>query len=149
MECHDSLSLALCNMLRKSDVPSREHVARTSLKSELHPRIGSHTFALWCNARVMAMENARIRTMCAWTSTMATQGNMRVRACVTSWILQRITPHQHPGVQLPHSPILWTKFVNFSSSACRYPLVTQQDQSYSPSQTLQCQCWQHLWWSFL
>ena len=48
----------------KSDVTSSEHLARTSLKSLLHLRIGSHTFALWCNPRVMAMENARICTMC-------------------------------------------------------------------------------------
>ena len=48
----------------KSDVTSSEHLARTSLKSLSHLRIGSHTFALRRNPRVMAMENARICTMC-------------------------------------------------------------------------------------
>ena len=42
-----------------------------SLPARCNPRNGSHTFALWRNPRVMAMENARIRT-CAWTSTIAT-----------------------------------------------------------------------------
>ena len=36
----------LNNTLWKSDATSREHIARTSLKSLSHPRIGSRTFAL-------------------------------------------------------------------------------------------------------
>ena len=39
-------------------------MAHTSLKSQSHPRIGSHTFALWCIPHVMAIENARIHTLC-------------------------------------------------------------------------------------
>ena len=54
----------LHNALWNSDVTSREHLACTSLKLLSHPQIGSHTFALWCNPHVMAMENACIRTMC-------------------------------------------------------------------------------------
>ena len=52
------------NVLWKSSVTSNERLARISLISLSHRQIGSHTFALWRNPHVMAVRNARIRTMC-------------------------------------------------------------------------------------
>ena len=68
--------------LWKSDATSREHIARTSLKSLSHPRIGSRTFALWRNPRVMAVENVRIRTMCV---NQRHSNNEKIRVCERVW----------------------------------------------------------------
>ena len=75
--------------LWKSDVTSRDHIARTSLKSLSHPRIASRPVVLWRNPRVMAMENARIRTMSVNHDHSNTE-EIRVCQRVTSWLLQRI-----------------------------------------------------------
>ena len=65
-------STQLVMRCRSLDVTSSEHIARTSLKSPSHPRIGSRTFH--CDAiPVVWLWRMRVYAQCAWTSTIATR----------------------------------------------------------------------------
>ena len=87
--------------LWKYGVTSRELIARTSLKSQSHQRIGSRTCALWRNSRVTAMENAHTRAQCAWTSTIAT---LKEYACASLCDVMTSTAHSF------HRLTLWLVF---------------------------------------